>query len=554
MLSGITGQHQFSLNFFIMNRFLLSAIACSVSYGAFATAPALNKVWDASATLLSAADKVAYNSPVAVDADGNMIAAGNFDINATFGDVALSADDFESYIVKYDKTGVAKWAVSISLGATVKDITTDANGNIFVAGSFADEVTFGTTSGETITKEGAKIDGDFTPSQNASFIAKYDANGVLKQVQTFVPEPLPVFNGSESYFPMDGDVFFRINHIEVSDNGVYASAIYTGKTTVGNTSFEGSYNDFLGFMFLDLKSSAILKCDADLSGCSAVATYGVDTPLATEDDQYQAGVATFGIKDNNVYAVFSGNGPLTISSGEYNEITLDAEPSSYNYLLAEITESGELGEMYPVACPESGFQTNYIPAIVTFSGENMLVAGSEPFAENYGTPEERLSNRLFVITAPLANFEAATTEAKEIAEGKINYNGIKSAAALADGTIYLSTLGYYSDVEGDNKKGDFAGTVKTFSFSAGEFAPVAVAENAIGVAAAEDYVAFATENGVETKFSLFNTSDSAVDDILSYDANAPVEYFNLQGQRVANPSEGVFIRRQGSKATKIMVK
>lgn len=119
-----------------------------------------------------------------------------------------------------------------------------------------------------------------------------------------------------------------------------------------------------------------------------------------------------------MYAVFSGNGPLTISSGEYNEITLDAEPSSYNYLLAEITESGELGEMYPVACPESGFQTNYIPAIVTFSGENMLVAGSEPFAENYGTPEERLSNRLFVITAPLANFEAATTEAKEIAEGK----------------------------------------------------------------------------------------------------------------------------------------
>ena len=187
-----------------------------------------------------------------------------------------------------------------------------------------------------------------------------------------------------------------------------------------------------------------------------MATYGVDTPLATEDDQYQAGVATFGIKDNNVYAVFSGNGPLTISSGEYNEITLDAEPSSYNYLLAEITESGELGEMYPVACPESGFQTNYIPAIVTFSGENMLVAGSEPFAENYGTPEERLSNRLFVITAPLANFEAATTEAKEIAEGKINYNGIKSAAALADGTIHLSTLGYYSGVEGDNKKGDFA--------------------------------------------------------------------------------------------------
>lgn len=33
-------------------------------------------------------------------------------------------------------------------------------------------------------------------------------------------------------------------------------------------------------------------------------------------------------------------------------------------------------------------------------------------------------------------------------------------------------------------------------------------------------------------------------------ADAPVEYFNLQGQRVANPSGGIFIRRQGTEVTK----
>lgn len=37
--------------------------------------------------------------------------------------------------------------------------------------------------------------------------------------------------------------------------------------------------------------------------------------------------------------------------------------------------------------------------------------------------------------------------------------------------------------------------------------------------------------------------------------NAPVEYFNLQGVKVANPAEGgIYIRRQGSDVKKIYVK
>lgn len=37
-------------------------------------------------------------------------------------------------------------------------------------------------------------------------------------------------------------------------------------------------------------------------------------------------------------------------------------------------------------------------------------------------------------------------------------------------------------------------------------------------------------------------------------AGAPVEYFNLQGQRVLNPANGIFIRRQGSEVSKVLVK
>ena len=38
------------------------------------------------------------------------------------------------------------------------------------------------------------------------------------------------------------------------------------------------------------------------------------------------------------------------------------------------------------------------------------------------------------------------------------------------------------------------------------------------------------------------------------DANAPVEYYNLQGVRVAEPANGLYIRRQGNTAAKVLVK
>lgn len=52
-------------------------------------------------------------------------------------------------------------------------------------------------------------------------------------------------------------------------------------------------------------------------------------------------------------------------------------------------------------------------------------------------------------------------------------------------------------------------------------------------------------------FELYEVA--GIEDI-TVDNNAPVEYYNLQGMRVENPENGIFIRRQGNKATKILVK
>lgn len=55
------------------------------------------------------------------------------------------------------------------------------------------------------------------------------------------------------------------------------------------------------------------------------------------------------------------------------------------------------------------------------------------------------------------------------------------------------------------------------------------------------------------KIAVTYTGGAGVNDIVM-DENAPVEYFNMQGVKVANPENGIYIKRQGSKVTKAIVK
>lgn len=100
--------------------------------------------------------------------------------------------------------------------------------------------------------------------------------------------------------------------------------------------------------------------------------------------------------------------------------------------------------------------------------------------------------------------------------GAINYSS-EGAIALNEETEWTYNAGPNSFVEED-----FVGTVTLVL-------PDVAREPAL--------VTFTTGDGI---------SDVAVD------ANAPAEYFNLQGVRVANPENGLFIVRQGDKVSKVV--
>lgn len=62
-----------------------------------------------------------------------------------------------------------------------------------------------------------------------------------------------------------------------------------------------------------------------------------------------------------------------------------------------------------------------------------------------------------------------------------------------------------------------------------------------------------SDGAVVTKL-VAKSEKSSVESVISADADAPVEYFNLQGVRVQNPENGLYIMRQGKKVSKVYVK
>ena len=67
--------------------------------------------------------------------------------------------------------------------------------------------------------------------------------------------------------------------------------------------------------------------------------------------------------------------------------------------------------------------------------------------------------------------------------------------------------------------------------------------------------AYSNADGWKDFLNIVKTNaSSSIDDIVSDQGNKPTEYYNLNGMRVNNPHNGIYIKRQGSKAEKVLIK
>lgn len=535
-----------------MKKIFISMLIAAATLTASA-AGKYNSVWVDNVSSLEGTAP-SFSGKVAVDAAGNTFAANVFDKAISLGGKTLEPVGTSSYITKYGIDGKAEWAVAISGAATVTAMKADAAGNLVVAGTFADEVEFGTTSGEALTKGGVKIDDAYVSTQDAGFVAFYGADGKLNSLTSFVPER-PANMADLLIFPAGGDFTFYINNISLDENGnAICSAVYSGATKVGDTTFEGSYDDvFMGGFYYDiLKASSVFKL-TPAGECTELVKLGYAAPQASMEDQYKLLAGTGTYKDGMVYAAFTGYGPLQLSTKTAAE-SFTTTFQNYSFYLAKVNAA--TGEIVKTAVVPAANADAYSP----FAVKNVFVEGDNFYGLGYETAEA--GKQMFVITAPAADIATADKKTFTTANGNVAFYGVNAAAY--DEGILFSAAGYYTETEAEPnpkpegwkpayRNGDFANTSKGFFFN-GDFTAVSTIDDASAIAAAPGkFQAVAIAATAGSQYKLYGNDAAGVSSI-EYSANTPVEYFNLQGMRVKNPSAGIYIIRQGNKVSKAYIK
>ena len=135
------------------------------------------------------------------------------------------------------------------------------------------------------------------------------------------------------------------------------------------------------------------------------------------------------------------------------------------------------------------------------------------------------------IMGTIANFPVNENGLIAGDSGAVVYGGTKDIEfGRYGGSLHPVTTGIAVDAAGNLYATDLSGYFQAF-------APVK-ADNTYTTKANEVVVVNDQMTGVESTF---------------VDENVPVEYFNLQGVKVAAPENGVFVKKQGSKVTKVVL-
>ena len=532
-----------------MKKLLLSfAAACAVT--AASAAVDFTSAWNVSQTNV---ETVTFNAPVAFDSKGNVVTVAPADLGANL-------------LVLSKETGSEMIKCGIEGALTVTSIAVDASDNIYLAGTLADEVVFSGKDNSSVTLNGMEIHEAATVEQNASFIVKYSAEGKVAKGITLCPEiRLEYETALDPAAP--GSVYFHINHLKASGNNIYASAVYTGTTTPttgifkAETIFESNYGSMWFGMFLtELKACTIFNLDNNLSNGVVLADVRVPEILDIDMDNpdlYEALSVSFDVKEDIVYAAFVGFGDLTISAaGTETKFNSDATNRDMTFFYASFTTAGLkdiLGKStYPDADKDA---SNNIASVLIDDAGTVFGIGNVHTSVTDPDNEDNSIKNAFIIVNKIAEGAdvVSQVEAELAVSSDIASEEVSSAAFLPSGEIAVSALNYYTMAAASDKKGKFAETSSAYIFNGKGFDKAANFVNPIAFVSEGEN--FATSSVVEggVAYNLYTAKTSGIADIVA-DENAEAEYFNLQGVRVANPENGLYIVRRGSKVTKEVIR
>ena len=308
-----------------MKKLLLIA-ACSLYFAGVQAQTAEQPKWSNNLSMaVLEADELNLSAPAAVDNAGNVYATGSFTQPIAIGNVAYIEPIANSaYLAKYDAEGTALWAVALRGAATISSITTDAQNNVYVAGTLAGTVIVGSTDDKNVTLNGK----DGVLDEVSSFIAAYNADGVLKATKVmWTQQNAEVATGVYLGLPE----YIRINHLAIAGDKLYASALYTGDLAVDDLKWEGAYQDMDGMYFENASAGVFSVSAATLENATPVAHIRA-TKLMSGSQPIVEGISCTTDGDD-LYLCFIGKDTLTYTKA-------DGSSEEYQFEVMETTERG----------------------------------------------------------------------------------------------------------------------------------------------------------------------------------------------------------------------
>lgn len=330
--------------------------------------------WTDNLTTTTEAKDLTRAAAMAVDNEGNSIVTGSFTKDLEFAASYLEPVANSAFIAKYDKAGAKKWAAGLAGAATVTTVATDADGNVYAAGVFADQVAIKDASGETkatITGMADKVD------KVSGFIVKYDKQGAYVASKTILAESDPEIAAQDMIGLLSPS--FTAKKLVVDGNKLYLSASYKGNVALDGVTLQGKYACSEGWLYNDETTMCVLSFDAaDLANASIVSVLGATEQL-TNEATYNTEDVNFAINDGKIYVAYVASGKdMTLTAAGKDtkiETAYEASATEHAYVLAAIDGDQVTTQVYHSVATDNSNTLNTIDEMAYQKGK-LYLAGS----------------------------------------------------------------------------------------------------------------------------------------------------------------------------------
>lgn len=357
-----------------MRRFTFSMMLALATVAANAKDVLDAPTWTDNLTTTTEAKDLTRAAAMAVDNEGNSIVTGSFTKDLEFADSYLEPVANSAFIAKYDKAGAKKWAAGLAGAATVTTVATDADGNVYAAGVFADQVAIKDASGETkatITGMADKVD------KVSGFIVKYDKQGAYVASKTILAENDAKIAALDEIGMLSP--FFTAKKLVVDGNKLYLSASYKGNVALDGVTLQGKYACSDGWLYSDETTMCVLSFDAaDLANASIVSVLGATEQL-TKEATYNTEDVNFAINDGKIYVAYVASGKdMTLTAAGKDtkiETAYEASATEHAYVLAAIDGDQVTTQVYHSVATDNSNTLNTIDEMAYQKGK-LYLAGS----------------------------------------------------------------------------------------------------------------------------------------------------------------------------------